>query len=106
LEIVPKEKIYKYLFKKNPELMAAVTGTGNSTMSEFATKSLSVGNPNMLVNLCLVLATLFFVSVAIVGVVMFFKHKDKIFAKWPSIKYYAYELKYMLMWSIVFRTLT
>jgi hypothetical protein len=45
-------------------------------MSEFATKSLSVGNPNMVVNLCLVLATLFFVSVAIAGVVMFFKHKD------------------------------
>ena len=27
MEIIPKEKIYKYLFRKNPDLMAAVAGT-------------------------------------------------------------------------------
>ena len=106
MEIIPKEKIYQFLTKKNPELMAAVTGTGNSTMSEFATKSLGVGNPNMVMNLCLVLATLLFAVLAIIGVILFFKHKEKIFAKFPFVKYYAEEVKYMLMWSSILRSLT
>ena len=104
MEMVPKEKIYAYIFKKNPDLMAAVTGTGNSTMSEFATKSLGVGNPNMVVNLSLIGLTFFLLLMAITLMTLFFKYKEKVFARFPWSKKYAYDIKHMLMWNSIIRS--
>ena len=70
MEFVPKEKVFEYIFRKNPELLGVLMKKGNSTMSDYATKSLGVGNPNMIVNISLIVATIVVLVLCIVGVIL------------------------------------
>jgi hypothetical protein len=57
--------------------------TSNSTMSDFATKSLGVGNPNMTVNICLMVTTGILLVGLIIGLIILIHYAAK---KYPKIK--------------------
>jgi hypothetical protein len=76
--------------------------TGNSTMSDYATKSMGVGNPNMTVNICLLAATVILLVVCIIGVLFFIRYAA---IKYPKVKAKLYDIKYMLMFNSLLRSL-
>lgn len=76
--------------------------TDNSTMSDYATKSLGVGNPNMTVNICLMVATGIVVIGLIISLLILIRYAAK---KYPKVKALLYDLKHMLMFNSLLRSL-
>ena len=74
----------------------------NSTLSDYATKSLGLGNPNMTVNVCLVVSTVFLLVVCIVAIIILIRFGVR---KYPKLKGYLMTLKYMLMFNSILRSL-
>jgi hypothetical protein len=76
--------------------------TGNSTMSDYAIKSMGVGNPNMTVNICLMVATGIVVLGLIIGLLILIRCASK---KYPKVNSLLYDLKHMLMFNSLLRSL-
>jgi hypothetical protein len=102
MEFVPKEQIFTFLFKKNPDLLAIIMKKENSSLSSYATKSLGLGNPNMTVNVCLVVSTVFIITICIVSIIILIRFGVR---KYPKLKGYLMTLKYMLMFNSILRSL-
>jgi len=74
MEFVPKEKVFEYVFRKNPDLLGVLMKKDNSTLSDYAMKSLGVGNPNMIVNISLIIVTIVVLIICIVGIILLIRY--------------------------------
>ena len=81
--------------------MGAVMKTNNSTISDYATKSMGVGNPTMIVNVCLIATMIILCGLTILVLIFTIRYAVR---KFPLVKGKLMVLKYMLMYNSILRS--